>query len=71
MDENIKLYFEKIVAKLIMVAGGLMIVIAVLLLFYSVPSAIVLGVIGVGVHLYGKAKLFSFQRRSGHLIYSR
>lgn len=71
MKENLKLYLSMIMAKIIKFVGLMIAIIGAVAVFYSFILSIILIIIGIGLILYGKYKMFDFERNSGFRIYSR
>ena len=66
---NMGLYFEGLLAKIIQCVGVTVLFIGIFVMTASIALGILVMIIGIALFLYGKAKRFDYQRRSGHIIH--
>lgn len=70
MSENEKLFYKGVQAKLLIMAGWLISIVAFFLLFTEVAIIGVIGIVGgIFIIFKGKAQRFDYKRKSGHIIH--
>jgi membrane-bound ClpP family serine protease len=69
MNENTKLYFKGLIAKVITIFGGLLLLIGVIGMMASKGAGIILFIVGIVTVISGKAMRFDYQRKSGHILH--
>ena len=69
MSEHTNLYFEGLLARLIIVGGWLLAIVGFFSLFGSFVIGLFILVGGIALIVWGKAKRFEFQKKSGHIIH--